>query len=109
MAKQLNISPGSPVFQIKRLLTFDKKPLILDEIYISSSAFKGLNEEMINQKKGSLYRLYESRYGVQMLKANEKIKAVAAGDEVSKLLSITKKTPILSLSLIHISEPTRPY
>ena len=59
VAKQLNLIPGSPVFQIKRLLTFAKKPLILDEIYISSSVFKGLNEEMINQEKRSLYRMYE--------------------------------------------------
>jgi GntR family transcriptional regulator len=108
VAKQLNLIPGSPVFQIKRLLTFDKKPLILDEIYISSSAFKGLNEDMINQKKGSLYRLYESRYGVQMLKANEKIKAVAAGDEVSKLLSIPKKTPLLSIERLSYTYGEKP-
>jgi len=108
VAKQLNLIPGSPVFQIKRLLTFAKKPLILDEIYISSSVFKGLNEEMINQKKGSLYRLYESRYGVQMLNANEKIKAVAAGDEVSKILGIPRKTPLLSIERLSYTYGEKP-
>jgi len=108
VANRLNLRPGSSVFKIKRVLTFAKKPLILDEIYISTIPFKGLNAEMINQKKGSLYRLYESNYGIQMLNADEKIKAVSAEAEVSKLLNIKKGHPILGIERVSYTYGNKP-
>lgn len=108
VANRLNLRPGSSVFKIKRVLTFARKPLILDEIYISTIPFKGLNAEMINQKKGSLYRLYESNYGIQMLNADEKIKAVSAEAEVSKLLNIKKGHPILGIERVSYTYGNKP-
>jgi len=108
VANRLNLRPGSSVFKIMRVLTFAKKPLILDEIYISTIPFKGLNAEMINQKKGSLYRLYESNYGIQMLNADEKIKAVSAEAEVSKLLNIKKGHPILGIERVSYTYGNKP-
>jgi GntR family transcriptional regulator len=108
VANRLNLRPGSSVYKIKRVLTFAKKPLILDEIYISTIPFKGLNAEMINQKKGSLYRLYESNYGIQMLNADEKIKAVSAEAEVSKLLNIKKGHPILGIERVSYTYGNKP-
>jgi len=108
VANRLNLRPGSSVYKIKRVLTFAKKPLILDEIYISTIPFKGLNAEMINQKKGSLYRLYESNYGIQMLNADEKIKAVSAEAEVSKLLNIKKGHPLLGIERVSYTYGNKP-
>lgn len=108
VANRLSLRPGSSVFKIKRVLTFARKPLILDEIYISTIPFKGLNAEMINQKKGSLYRLYESNYGIQMLNADEKIKAVSAEAEVSKLLNIKKGHPILGIERVSYTYGNKP-
>ena len=108
VANRLNLRPGSSGFKIKRVLTFAKKPLILDEIYISTIPFKGLNAEMINKKKGSLYRLYESNYGIQMLNADEKIKAVSAEAEVSKLLNIKKGHPILGIERVSYTYGNKP-
>jgi GntR family transcriptional regulator len=108
VANRLRLRPGSSVFKIKRVLTFAKKPLILDEIYVSTIPFKGLNAEMINQKKGSLYRLYESNYGIQMLNADEKIKAVSAEAEVSKLLNIKKGHPILGIERVSYTYGNKP-
>jgi len=108
VANRLNLRPGSSVYKIKRVLTFARKPLILDEIYISTIPFKGLNAEMINQKKGSLYRLNESNYGIQMLNADEKIKAVSAEAEVSKLLNIKKGHPILGIERVSYTYGNKP-
>ena len=108
VANRLNLRPGSSVYKIKRVLTFARKPLILDEIYISTIPFKALNAEMINQKKGSLYRLYESNYGIQMLNADEKIKAVSAEAEVSKLLNIKKGHPILGIERVSYTYGNKP-
>ncbi|MGB4562213.1 MAG: UTRA domain-containing protein [Methylophilaceae bacterium] len=63
---------------------------------------------MINQKKGSLYRLYESNYGIQMLNADEKIKAVSAEAEVSKLLNIKKGHPILGIERVSYTYGNKP-
>ncbi len=108
VAKQLNITTNAYVYQIKRLLTFAKKPLIFDEIFIPVANFKGLTAETIIEKKGSLYRLYESEYGIQMLNAEEKIKAVQATDEVAKYLRIKKLFPLLSIERLSYTYDERP-
>ena len=43
-----------------------------------------------------------------MLNANEKIKAVPAGSEVSKLLNIPQKTPLLSIERLSYTYGEKP-
>ena len=97
LAKTLGINSASTVVSIKRVLTFNEKPLILDLIKVPAASFRGLTPGKIIEKKGSMYRMYEADFGIQMLHAKEKIRAVTASPEAAELLGISIGSPILSV------------
>ena len=97
LAKILGINNASTLVSIKRVLTFNEKPLILDLIKVPAASFRGLTPEKVIEKKGSMYRMYETDFGIQMLHAKEKIRAVTASAEAAELLGVSVDSPILSV------------
>jgi GntR family transcriptional regulator len=108
IAKSLGVNIGTTVVSIKRVLTFNQKPLILDFIKVPASSFRKLTSEMIVEKKGAMYRMYEIEFGIQMLRAQEKIRAVAADADTSELLGVKKNTPVLSVERISFTYSDKP-
>lgn len=108
IAKILQLPANSTLIEIKRLLTFSQRPLIYDHIFIPANHFRGLTPEEVIQKKGSMYRLYESNYGIQMLRADEKISAVDAEPVVAKLLNVKKQSPLLKIERISYTFGNKP-
>ena len=108
IAKVLGINTSSTLISIKRLLTFNGKPLILDFIKIPSVSFRGLTSEKVVERKGSMYRMYETDFGIQMLHADEKIKAVAANKESSSNLNISEGSPLLSVERLSSTYDAKP-
>jgi GntR family transcriptional regulator len=108
LAKILNINPTSTIISLKRVLTFNGKPLILDVIKIPAQSFRGLTAEMVVEKKGSMYRMYETDFGVRMLCADEQIRAVNANPESASLLNIKKNSPLLSVERISYTYENKP-
>ena len=82
IAKALGINNSSTLISIKRILTFNDKPLILDFIKVPAVSFRGLTAEKVIEKKGSMYRMYETDFATQMLHADEKIKAVISQQRI---------------------------
>ena len=108
LAKILGINNASTTISMKRVLTFNQKPLILDLIKVPASSFRGLTAEKVIEKKGSMYRMYEADFGIQMVQANEKIKAIKASNEAAKILGVAVNTPILSVERISYTYDSRP-
>ena len=108
IAKALGVSASSTLISIKRLLTFNGSPLILDLIKIPSSSFRALTAEKVIEKKGSMYRMYETDFGIQMLHADEKIKAVEASKESSTMLNIIEGSPLLSVERLSYTYDDKP-
>ena len=54
------------------------EPVVLDEITLPAALFRGLTKARYDAYRGSMYSFFESQFGVRMLKAQEKIRAVAA-------------------------------
>ena len=108
IAKALDINTSSTLITIKRLLTFNGSALILDLIKIPSASFRGLNSDKIIEKKGSMYRMYETDFGIQMLHADEKIKAVEANKESSAMLNIAEGSPLLSVERLSYTYDDKP-
>ena len=108
IAKSLGINPSSTLISIKRLLTFNGRPLILDLIKIPTAYFRGLTPEKIIEKSGSMYRMYEVDFGIQMLHADEKILAVRSSKESSTLLHVSEGSPLLSVERLSYTYDNKP-
>ena len=69
---------------------------------------EGLTAEMVVEKKGSMYRMYEADFGVRMLRADEKIKAITANSESASLLNVKESFPLLSVERISYTYDNKP-
>ncbi len=107
-ARMLGIELGAPVTILRRLLRFAGKPVVVDEIYLPGEIFQGLTMEVLQGAHGSLYSLFESRFGVRMIRAEERIRAVAADRMTSETLNVAEGTPLLSVERVTYTYGDRP-
>ena len=89
-SRMLAIEPGAPIIIVRRLLQFALKPVVIDEIYLSGETFQGLTAEVLQSWNGSLYSLFETRFGLRMIRAQERIRAVAADRNASEALKVAE-------------------
>ncbi|URI10957.1 GntR family transcriptional regulator [Aquincola tertiaricarbonis] len=108
VAKALEIKSGEPVVQVRRLLYFRDRPVVLDDIWLVGAQFKGLTAERLSELRAPLYRLFESEFGVRMIRAEEKIRAVAASGASAQLLEVPEGAPLLSVERLSYTYGNRP-
>ncbi len=97
IARQLNLRTGDPVLQARRVLSFAGSPAILEDLWLPGSSFRGLTQETLATNKGPMYALFETEFGVRMVRAVEKLKAVAADAAAAALLGVPVGHPLLSV------------
>ena len=108
MGQILDIKAGAPTIEIKRLLSFSGRPLIYDHIIVPASPFKGLNGNRVEECNGSMYRMYESQFGIRMIRAEERLTAVAASGEIAAALGLTENKPLLSIERVSFTYGDKP-
>ena len=100
VARALALRSGDAVMQAKRILSFGGVPTILEDIWLPGQAFKGLTAEQLANYQGPTYAMFEIDFGVRMVRAEEKIRAVLPDEEQAGLLHITPVTPLLSVERV---------
>jgi len=108
VARALEIKSGDPVVAIRRLLSFSNTPTVIDDIYLPGALFKGLTADLLNDYSGPLYGLFESEFGINMVRAEEKIRAVTAPDDVARALGVAPSIPLLCVERISYTYGNRP-
>jgi GntR family transcriptional regulator len=83
--------------QIRRTLSSRDRPVVLDDIWLPGALFKGLTAERLSEYRGPLYGLFEAEFGVRMIRAEEKIRAVSADAGSADLLKVPVGAPLLSV------------
>ena len=107
VAEALQISPGEPVFVLKRLRLADGSPLGIQTAHIPLALVPGISEE--NLENVSLYELLQTRYGLQPLSARETYFAVPAELEAAGLLRIPAGSPVFAVERITSLAGGRPF
>jgi GntR family transcriptional regulator len=95
VARLLELKSGDAVVFIKRVMSFDGAPTILEELWLPGLLFKGLTAERLIEYKGPMYGLFESEFGTRMIRATEKIRAVGADAGAALFLNVEEGTPLL--------------
>lgn len=95
VADVLGLRPGDPVVMLERLLKFGSDPVVLDQIYLVGELFEGLTLERLQSGDRSLYSVFESDYGVRMIRAEERLRAVPADAHAAGLLRVGEGEPLL--------------
>ncbi len=108
IARQLEIRPADPVVLVRRVLEFSGVATVLDEIWLPGAMFRGLTLERLAEHKGPLYALFETEFGTRMIRASEKIRAVAAEATVAERLGVAEGFPLLSVDRVTYTYGDRP-
>ena len=100
VARALALRSADPVVQARRVLSFAGVPTILEDIWLPGQAFKGLTAEQLANYQGPTYAMFELDFGVRMVRAEEKIRAVLPDADQAAMLQIPQATPLLSVERI---------
>jgi GntR family transcriptional regulator len=107
-ARLLDMRPGDPVILLRRVLEFSAEPAVLDDITLPAGLFKGLTKARADAYRGSMYSFFETQFGVRMVKAQEKIRAVAADAAAARFLKVRVGDPLLSVDRVTFTYGDRP-
>jgi GntR family transcriptional regulator len=69
--------------------------VVFDQIYLVSRTVPGLTLERLSGGERSLYSVFENDYGVRMIHAEERLRAVAADLYSAGLLGVASGAPLL--------------
>jgi len=100
IARALGLRSGDAVLQVRRVLAFQGVPTILEDLWLPAAPFKGLTAERLDTYRGPMYALFETEFGVRMVRAEEKIRALAATAPATDILDIPEGAPLLSVERI---------
>ena len=100
IARSLGLRAGDAVLRVRRVLSFAGRPTILEDLWLPGGPFKGLTAERLRDDQGPMYALFETEFGVRMVRATEKIRAVMPDAEQCLLLKTITTTPLLSVDRI---------
>lgn len=108
IARLLGIKSGDPVVYIRRVQSFERAPTILEEIWLPGQLFRGLTAERLAEYKGPMYGLFETEFGTRMIRATEKIRAVAADADTASHLLVAQGSPLLNVERISFTYGDKP-
>ena len=108
VARLLDLKAGEAVLVVRRVLDFDGAPTVLDEITLPAALFRGLTRARLDGYRGSMYGFFETEFGVRMLKAREKLKAIAADADAAALLGVPAGAPLLAVERVSTTYGDRP-
>lgn len=100
VARALQLRSGDAVMQVRRVLSFDGRATILEDLWLPGPAFRRLTAQQMTSHDGPTYALFENEFGVRMVRAEEKIRAVLPDACQAELLGVTPGTPLLSVERI---------
>jgi GntR family transcriptional regulator len=99
-AAALGLRPGDSLLFIRRLLRFRGQPTVVDDIYLPANIFKGLTMALLNENPVPLYSLFESRFDISMVRADERLRAVQGESDIAALLEVDPNKPLLRVERI---------
>lgn len=108
VARALGLRDGEAALQLRRLLYFRGRPVVLDDIWLPAALFKGLTSQRLSAYQGPMYALFEAEFGVRMIRAEEQIRAVAADPATAALLEVAPGAALLSVLRVSYTYGDRP-
>ena len=106
--RALAIAPHEKVIRIRNLLAIDGVPRIVDDITLPAALFPGLTEKIFLARGNTIYHLYQSRYGINVLRADERLRAILANADDARLLHVEVGAPLLEIRRVALTFRERP-
>ncbi|HEY4068797.1 MAG TPA: GntR family transcriptional regulator, partial [Burkholderiaceae bacterium] len=108
IARALRVRAGEAAIRIQRVLSSKGAPVVFDDIWLPAALFKGLSAQRLTEHRGPMYRMFEAEFGVHMIRAEEKIRAVIADAAAAERLAVPLGAPLLSVERLSLTYGDKP-
>jgi GntR family transcriptional regulator len=85
---------------MENALKLGGKPVVYDSIVVPANLFRGLTENVYRTREGTIYGLYQARFGINVIRISERLSAETAPQAVAKVLDLATPTPALVIRRI---------
>ena len=107
-ARALAVAPDDKVIRIRNVLALGGEPAIVDDITLPAALFPGFTEKIFLARDNTIYHLYQSRYGINVLRTDERLRAMLAPRDVALLLGVAPGAPLLEIRRVALTFRDRP-
>ena len=107
-AERLAIAAGDRVIRIRNLLKLGGEPVVLDAIVLPQALFPDLTEKLFRGRDETIYGLYQTRYGINVVRAVERLKARLADRATARVLGVAVGAPLLQIDRTALTYHDRP-
>lgn len=102
-SRKLGLAGGAPVLRIRNVLSLNGLPVILDDIVLPQALFANLTEKIFSARDNTIYHLYQTQYGINVLRSSERLSATLADADAAKVLKVRTGTPLLAINRTALS------
>ena len=99
-ALRLGLRRGEHVHRIHNLLKLAGEAVIFDELRIAETRFPDLSAGTFSAREGTIYGLYQSRYGINVVRISERLSAALPDARIARVLGVNRNTPVLVIKRI---------
>src|SRR5258706_2276668 len=107
-AALLQIPPNDRVFRIRNLLSLSGRGVFIYDITLPVWLFSGLTERLFTQRDNTIYHLYQSPFGINVLRTDERLRAVTASADLAKIFCVAAGFSPLRVQRIATTYRDRP-
>jgi GntR family transcriptional regulator len=107
-AAALAIAPADKVILIRNVLSLQGAPVIVDDITLPAELFPGLSEKIFRARDNTIYHLYQSRYGINVLHTDERLRVGTAMRDVALHLGVAAGAALLEIRRVALTFRDRP-
>lgn len=107
-ARLLGMKAGEPVIVLTRVLEYSGTPVVYDEITLPAALFRGLTRARAESHGSSMYGFFETEFGVRMLRATERLRAIGADPGTAATLGVEAGAPLLAVERVAYTYGERP-
>lgn len=96
-AQALGVKIGEPVVLIENALRLQGRAVIHDRLTLPAVLFRGLTERRLRERSGTIYQFWQAEFGITVLRAHERARAIAADRASARALGIAAGTPVVEV------------
>ena len=96
-AMALTARPGDAAVQIDNRLSLQGRPVVHDRLILPAALFKGLTEKRVRERPSTIYHLYQTEFGITVLRTQERLRAIPADRTAARVLGAAPGTPMLQV------------
>ena len=94
-ASKLNIKEGAPVWRLVNCLYLEERCVMIDQITLDKKRFKNFTRAEFINREGSIYQLYQMKYGQTVVRSSERLRASLVSKQHAEWLDIKPNSPVL--------------